>query len=239
MILLVAVNGALTRTAPPKTVIGPGMVVAADISIVCVLVDFPRVNPLTVFAMFKLLGKSKVEVKLVPAGCKVREPVVVTSLVNPEPKGINVKTFPINEIFAVLLVIPVPALDPSLAPLLCMMIPRVPPSIVIDPELARMSRLDKDTPLLLPAVPVMEIFPPPVARISLGLKKLKITPMLFVETPVILIASPLALSEINTRFLSPESTLLCGSTKFIPYKSLAVPCISIAPLPEFAINFPN
>ena len=116
------------------------MVVAAEMEIFCVLVDFPRVNPLTVFAMFKMPGKDKVEVKLVPAGCKVREPIVVTSLVNPEPtKGIYVKTFPINEIFAVLLVIPVPALDPNLAPLFCMMIPRVPPSIVIDPELARMS----------------------------------------------------------------------------------------------------
>ena len=171
MVLLVAVNGALTRTAPPKTVIGPGMVVAADISIVCVLVDFPRVNPLTVLlGCIKLLGKSKGKEKLVPAGCKVREPVVVTSLVNPETKGLNIKTSPIKEIFAVLLVIPVPALDPNLAPLFCMMIPRVPPSIVIDPELARMSRLYKDTPVTLPAVPVMEIFPPPVARISLGLK---------------------------------------------------------------------
>ena len=45
MVLLVAVNGALTATAPPNTVTGPAMVAAEPITISEVFVAFPIVRP--------------------------------------------------------------------------------------------------------------------------------------------------------------------------------------------------
>ena len=65
----VAVKAAFTAIVPPKAVTGPAIVVAPPNVIFWVLVDFPKVKPLTVLAKLKLvIGKVNALAKLLLEG---------------------------------------------------------------------------------------------------------------------------------------------------------------------------
>ncbi len=165
VLVFVVVKALFKASVPPKSVIGPLMDVAAPMVMLEAFPVLPRVRPPIVFATVRFeIGKLKALVKLLPLGSIVMVPVVLTAVGTSK-----VTTFPINLTLAELEVTLLAKSEPSAQASLKKRIPKVPPSNVVFPALAKKSVLETKMPYNEPAVPVTVISPPPVATTSLGL----------------------------------------------------------------------